>query len=156
VTKKAGISFTHVNGAFGKKLLPETMGGGVAVFDFDNDGKPDILFINSCYWPGFEKEGKQPTLTLYRNKGNFEFEDVTEQAGLAVTMYGMGVTVGDYDNDGWTDILVTGVGGNRLFHNEADGNGGRKFVDVTAQAGDLKEDQSWPTAMGEEFLKINT
>ncbi|MBI3409024.1 MAG: CRTAC1 family protein [Planctomycetes bacterium] len=156
VTAKAGIHFTHVNGAFGKKLLPETMGGGVAVFDFDNDGKPDILFINSCYWPGFEKDGKAPTLALYRNKGNFEFEDVTEQAGLAVTMYGMGVTVGDYDNDGWTDIFITGVGGNRLFHNEPDGKGGRKFVEVTAQAGDLNEGQSWSTAKGDDFLKVST
>lgn len=152
VTAKTGIDFTHVNGAFGMKLLPETMGGGVAVFDFDNDGKPDILFINSCYWPGHEGGAKAPTLALYRNKGNFQFENVTEQAGLAITMYGMGVTVGDYDNDGWTDVFITGVGGNRLFHNEPDGKGGRKFVEVTAKAGDIGEDQSWPNAKGDDFL----
>src|SRR5262249_2975301 len=114
--------------------------------------KPDILFINSCYWPGFEKEGKAPTLALYRNKGNFQFEDVTEKVGLNITMYGMGVTVGDYDNDGWPDIFVTAVGGNRLFHNEPDGNGGRKFGEGTAKAGDLADDRSWPDVKGDDFL----
>ncbi|MBI3408648.1 MAG: CRTAC1 family protein [Planctomycetes bacterium] len=156
VTASSGIRFTHVNGAFGKMLFPETKSGGVAVFDFDKDGKPDILFINSCYWPGFEKDGKAPTLALYRNKGNFEFEDVTEKAGLAITMFGMGVTVGDYDNDGWPDIFITAVGGNHLFHNEPDGNGGRKFVEVTAQAGDLKDQQNWPAVKGDDFLAYGT
>jgi hypothetical protein len=149
ITKDAHIDFRHVNGSFGKKLLPETMGGGVAVFDFDNDGKQDILFINSCYWPGHEeKQQPPPTLKLYRNKGNYEFEDVTAASGLAVTMYGMGVTVGDYDNDGWPDVFVTGVGGNRLFHNEPDGNGGRRFVDVTAKAG-VGGPGGWPTSSGQ-------
>lgn len=152
VTARSGIRFVHVNGAFGKRLLPETMGGGVAVLDFDKDGKPDILFINYCYWPGFEKGDKSPTLALCRNKGTFEFEDVTEKAGLAITMYGMGVTVGDYDNDGWPDIFITGVGGNRLFRNEPDGNGGRKFVEMTCQAGDLFDAQSWPDGKGDAFL----
>src|SRR6516165_6651058 len=76
-----------------------------------------------------------PTLALYRNKGDRTFEDVTKKAGLDVTMYGMGVTVGDYDNDGYPDIFVTGIGGNRLFRNVSDGNGGRRFVDVTTEAG---------------------
>src|SRR5207237_20801 len=101
VTAKAGIRFTHTNGAFVKKLLPETMGSGVAFLDFDNDGHQDLLFVNSCYWPGFEeKDRPPPTLALYRNKGDGTFEDVTAACGVAVTMYGMGVTVGAYDNDG--------------------------------------------------------
>src|SRR5437868_6375320 len=75
ITKAAGISFRHVNGSFGRKLLPETMGAGVAFLDFDNDGKQDLLFVNSCYWPGYEEKDKPaPTLALYRNKGNGEFE----------------------------------------------------------------------------------
>src|SRR5258707_3917476 len=96
ITEKAGIRFKHESGAFGQKLLPETMGSGVAFIDFDNDGHQDILFVNSCPWPGYEN-GERPTLALYRNKGKGVFEDVTRAAGLAVTMYGMGVTVGDYD-----------------------------------------------------------
>jgi hypothetical protein len=136
VTDQSGIRFRHVNGAFGKKLLPETMGSGVAFLDYDNDGRQDLLLVNSCYWPGFEDKSKTPpTLALYRNRGDGTFEDVTEQAGLAVTMYGMGVTAGDYDNDGFIDVFITGVGGNRLFHNVPDGKGGRRFVDVTRTAG---------------------
>jgi hypothetical protein len=144
VTAAAGVRFVHVNGAFGKKLLPETMGSGVAVLDYDKDGKPDLLFINSCFWPGHEERGAAaPTLMLYRNRGHNTFEDVTKQAGLDVTLYGMGVTVGDYDNDGWPDVFVTAVGGNRLYHNTA-GAKGRRFVDVTANAGDLAKFDSWP------------
>lgn len=125
VTKKAGIDFTHTSGAFGKKLLPETMGSGVAFLDYDGDGHQDILFVNSCPWPG-QPEKKDATLKLYRNKGDGNFEDVTEKAGLKVQLYGMGVTCGDFDNDGWTDVFIAGVGGNRLFRN----NKG-KFEDVT-------------------------
>ena len=153
ITRQAGIRFRHTNGAFGQKLLPETMGAGVAFLDYDNDGHPDILFVNSCSWPGHEDKAKPaPTLALYRNKGNGTFDDVTVQAGLNVTMYGMGVTVGDYDNDGWPDVFVTGVGGNRLFHNTADGRGGRRFVDVTRSAG-VGGPGGWPTAGG-DFLKV--
>jgi len=136
ITKQAGINFEHVTGAYGKKLLPETMGSGVAFIDYDNDGWQDILFVNSCYWPNGEYANHPaPTLVLYRNKGNGSFEDVTKKVGLAVTMYGMGVTVGDYDNDGYPDIFVTGIGGNRLFRNVSDGKGGRRFLDVTTEAG---------------------
>jgi hypothetical protein len=151
VTKAAGIRFTHTNGSFGKKLLPETMGSGVAVFDYDGDGKQDILFINSCYWPGHE-DAKQPrpTLALYRNKGDGTFEDVTAACGLTVTTYGMGVAVGDYDNDGFPDLFVTGVGGNRLFRNVPNGKGGRCFVDVTKEAG-VGGPGGWPTT-AKDFL----
>jgi hypothetical protein len=140
VTEQAGIRFTHNNGYSGKKLLPETMGAGVAVIDFDNDGLPDLLFINGRPWPGREKAGEPlPTMKLYHNLGNGKFADVTEAVGLNIPMYGMGATVGDYDNDGFADLFVTGVGGNRLFHNEpapaGKGVKGRWFKDVTAEAG---------------------
>jgi hypothetical protein len=145
VTQPAGIRFTHCNGSFGKKLLPETMGSGVAVFDYDGDGKQDILFVNSRYWPGYEDAKRPaPTLVLYRNNGDGTFEDVTESAGLSrITMYGMGVAVGDYDNDGHPDVFITGLGGNRLLHNEPNGNGGRCFVDVTKISG-LGGPGGWP------------
>jgi hypothetical protein len=149
ITDKAGIRFVHTNGAFGKKLLPETMGSGVAFLDFNKDGKPDILFINSCYWPGHEDKGHRPTLALYRNDsggGTIRFTDVTEECHLNVTMYGMGVTVGDYDNDGWPDIFVTGVGGNRLFRNVE----GRYFEDTTAKAG-VGGPGGWPEGV-RDFL----
>jgi hypothetical protein len=156
VTEKAGVHFVHTNGSFGKKLLPETMGPGVAFFDYDNDDKPDLLFVNSCYWPGHEKEGERPTLKLYRNRGDGAFAEVTEEAGLAVTMYGMGVTTGDYDNDGWTDLFITGVGGNRLFHNEPlDAKTqelGRRFREVTAEAG-VAGPGGWPRTPVSDFLK---
>jgi hypothetical protein len=150
VTARAGINFAHTNGSFGKKLLPETMGGGVAFFDFNKDGKPDLLFINSCYWPGHTGKGPTPTLRLYRNDsagGEIKFTDVTKEYGLDVTMYGMGVTVGDFDNDGWPDVFVTGVGGNRLFRNI----GGKRFEDVTAKAG-VGGPGGWPADPG-DFLK---
>ena len=97
VTREAGITFTHVNGAYGDKLLPETMGGGVAFFDFDNDGYQDLLFINSCYWPGHVPERTTPpTMALYHNDGHGHFTDVTKGSGLEISAYGMGAeeTVG--------------------------------------------------------------
>jgi hypothetical protein len=152
VTDQAGIRFRHVNGAAGRKLLPETMGPGVAVLDFDRDGWPDLVFVNSCPWPGHPAPaGGEPTLRLYHNKGDGTFEDVTDKAGLAITMYGMGVAVGDYDNDGWPDMFVTGVGGPHLFHNEAAG-GGRRFVDVTEKAG-LGGMRVWPAVSAEDWYK---
>src|SRR5207253_6431157 len=114
----------------------------------------DIIFVNSCYWPGHEEKSKPaPTLAFYRNKGHGEFEDVTEKVGLNVTMYGMGVTVGDYDNDGWPDIFISGVGGNRLFRNVSDGKGGRRFEDVTAAAGVGGSDRM-PALGGADFLQV--
>jgi hypothetical protein len=155
ITQAAGIRFRHVNGAAGKKLLPETMGSGVAFLDYNKDGKQDLLFVNSCPWPG-DNSARPPTLALYRNDGNKHFTDVTRDVGLDITLYGMGVTVGDYDNDGWADIYITAVGGCRLFHNEPDGKGGRKFVDVTADAG-VAGPVRWPTvASAADFYQEET
>ena len=142
ITEEAGIAFVHNNGAYGDKLLPETMGCGVAFFDFDNDGAPDLLFINSSYWPWHIPDGSKPaTHALYHNDGKGRFSDVTAGSGLDVSFYGMGVAIGDYDNDGLEDVFITAVGGNHLFHNE--GNG--KFKDVTAAAGVGGSTNDWST-----------
>jgi hypothetical protein len=129
VTKQAGIHFVHNNGAFGDKYLPETMGSGVCFIDYNDDGWQDILFVNSMDWPGHGKQKSYPA--LYRNNHDGTFTDVTRQAGLDVQMYGMGCTVGDYDNDGYDDLYITALNGNHLFHNQRNGT----FKDVTAQAG---------------------
>lgn len=133
VTAEAGIRFVHFNGAKGEKLLPETMGGGVAFDDLDGDGDPDLLFINGMPWPWdrTEKSGPLPTHALYRNEGQGRFVDITAGSGLDVPQYGMGVAVGDYDNDGLPDVFISGVYTNRLFRNL----GGGRFRDVTAAAG---------------------
>src|SRR6266478_10075157 len=108
ITRQAGILFTHVNGAYGEKLLPEAMGGGVAFLDYDNDDHQDLLFVNSTYWPGHVPKGTQPpTLALYHNDGHGHFTDVTQGSGLEVSYYGMGVAIGDYDTDGSSDIFIT-------------------------------------------------
>ena len=130
ITAQAGIHFTHNNGAFGKKWLPETMGPGCAFIDYDNDGWPDILLVNGTDFPGHPKSGAT-TPKLYHNNHNGTFTDVTAKAGLAVSFFGMGVAVGDYDNDGFDDIFITAVGQSHLFHN----NGNGTFTDVTKSAG---------------------
>ncbi len=130
VTQQAGIRFRHNNGAFGKKYLPETNGSGCAFIDYDNDGWQDILLINSMDFDDAPKK-RRSVMALYHNNQNGTFADVTTQAGLAKSIYGQGVAVGDYDNDGWDDIFVTALGQNRLFRNL--GNG--KFADVTAKVG---------------------
>jgi len=129
VTASAGLSFRHNNGAYGGKLLPETLGSGCAFLDYDNDGWQDILLVNGADWPGHHKQVS--TLRLYRNNRNGTFTDVTRAAGLDVEMYGMGVAVGDFDNDGFSDIFVTCVGQSRLFRNTGRG----AFVDVTRASG---------------------
>jgi enediyne biosynthesis protein E4 len=128
VTRQAGIHFIHNNGAFGKMWLPEAMGSGVAFIDYNNDGWPDILLINGEDWPGHFRHHSY--MALYRNNHDGTFTDVTRQAGLDVDMYGMGVAIGDYDNDGCDDIFVTALGQNHLFHN----NGNGTFTDVTKKA----------------------
>ena len=143
ITAAAGIKFIHNNGAYGDKLLPETMGGGVAFLDYDNDGHQDLLFINSTYWPGHVPPGQQPpTMALYHNDGRGRFTDATAGSGLDVSFYGMGVAVGDNDNDGLPDVFITAVGGNRLFHNEGKG----KFRDVTQAAGVGVSTNDWSTS----------
>lgn len=129
VTTAAGIRFTHMSGAFGRKYLPETMGSGAAFLDADGDGRQDVLLINSTTWPG--RPASKAVMALYRNNGDGTFSDVTARAGLAVPLYGMGVAAGDFDNDGLVDIYVTALGRNRLFRNL----GGLKFADVTDKAG---------------------
>ena len=143
ITVASGINFIHVNGAYGEKLLPETMGGGVAFFDFDGDGHQDLLLINSTYWPGHAPAGAKPaTPALYHNDGHGHFTDVTAGSGLDVSLYGMGVAVGDFDNDGLPDVFISCVGGNHLFHNL--GNG--KFKDVTVESGLGGGGPAWSTS----------
>ncbi len=141
VTERAGIDFIHVSGATGKKLLPETMGGGVAFLDFDDDGDQDLLLVNSTRWPG--DPGDRPTMALYGNDGTGRFQDVTHAAGLDVTFYGQGIAVGDVDSDGRTDVFITALGPNHLFLNR-----GGRFEDVTASAGVAGEAHRWSTSAG--------
>ena len=129
VTAAAGIQFRHNSGAFGAKYLPETMGPGCAFFDYDGDGWLDILLVNGMDWPGHKRQRTTPR--LYRNNRNGTFTDVTRAAGLDVELYGMGVAVGDFNNDGFADLLITAVGQNRLFQNTGKGH----FIDVTEKAG---------------------
>jgi hypothetical protein len=150
VTAASGVRFTHYNGSSGgEKLLPETMGGGVAVFDYDGDGKPDVLFVGSGWWPASTETDIGPTpLKLYKNLGGMKFEDVTKQVGFdKINCYGMGVAVGDYDNDGKPDVFVSCVGKHRLFRNIE----GKRFEDVTAAAG-VAGPADVPQVTREQFL----
>lgn len=151
VTEQAGIKFVHENGAAGEKLLPETMGAGCAFLDFDNDGDQDLLFVNGSRWPWDQRTPAKPSpLALYRNDGHGKFTDVGAELGLDQTFYGTGVAVGDYDNDGWVDLFISGIGAdpnavtgpNHLFHNDA----GKKFTDVTAAAGVAGRKGEWSTS----------
>jgi len=129
VADEAGIDFTHVTGAFGEKWMPETMGSGAGFLDYNGDGWPDILLVNSSEWPGHES-GADGRTRLYRNLGDGRFRDVTSEAGIDLVIYGMGATFADYDADGDTDIYVTAVGPNHLLRND-----GGRFTDVTAATG---------------------
>jgi len=128
VAEAWGVRFRHVNGAFGQKYLPETMGSGVAVLDYDGDGRQDLLFVSSTRFPGRPEAPGYPA--LYRNLGGGRFQDVSAASGLRIELYGMGVATGDYDNDGDPDVYLTALGENRLLRND-----GGRFRDVTREAG---------------------
>lgn len=130
ITESAGIDFVHETGAFGEKWMPETMGSGGGFLDYDGDGRPDIFLVNSRTWPGHETPGNKATPKLYRNLGNGKFADVTAEAGLDFSIYGMGCAFADYDADGDLDIYLTAVGDNKLLRND-----GGRFVDVARQLG---------------------
>lgn len=143
--KELGIDFVHVNGAAGRKWMPETMGGGVAVLDYDGDGRPDLLFVSGTPWPtGQRVRNPGSSLALYRNEGNGadglpRFRNVTRAGGLERVFYGMGASVADYDNDGRDDIYVTALNRNFLFHNR-----GGRFEEVSSPAG--VRDNGWGTS----------
>lgn len=138
ITAEAGIDWKHVNGMEGEKLLPETMGGGAAVFDYDRDGDNDLLFVGGTTWPWAKAPNPNPrSLCLYRNDGKAKFEDVTDAVGLTRNFYGVGPAVGDYDNDGWPDLFITAVGKCILFRNDHG-----KFQDVTSGSG-IEIESAW-------------
>lgn len=131
IAQKAGIHFVTENSPTPEKHQPETMLAGVALFDYDGDGLLDIYLVNGAEMPSLVKTGPKYSNRLYHNNGDGTFTDVTERAGLAGAGYGMGVAVGDYDNDGRPDLFLANLTGNQLFHNNGDGT----FTDVTAKAG---------------------
>src|SRR5438034_10534272 len=138
VTSFLGVDFNYLSSHTPKHYLVETMGGGVALFDYDNDGRLDIFLVNGAPLQDTTPKGTIPTMAgpaywnrLFHQKPDRIFEDVTEKAGLQGFGYGMGVAVGDYDNDGFEDLYVTAHGGNKLYHNNGDGT----FTDVTEKAG---------------------
>lgn len=157
VTDTAGITFVQENGAAGEKLLPETMGTGGAFFDYDLDGDEDMLLVNAQRWPWDTRPRpeQRPTLELWQNDGTGRFQDVTEAAGLDVSLYGQGCAVGDFDNDGDPDIFISAlapvaaaaaesaIGPHRLFRNDRG-----RFVDVTVEAGVAGEPLDWGTSCG--------
>ncbi len=131
VATSAGVDFVLRNSPTSRKNIIETMPGGMAIFDYNGDGRPDIYFTNGAAIPSLEKDSPRYFNRLYRNDGGMKFTDVTEAAGVAGAGYSMGVAAADYDNDGHVDLFVAGVNRNILYHNL--GNG--KFEDVTAKAG---------------------
>ena len=140
LAEKAGLSGENIFGGIDtKKYIIETTGNGVAIFDYDNDGWPDIFLVNGTRLEGFPA-GKAPTNRLYRNNHDGTFSDVTEKAGLTATGWGQGVCVGDYDNDGWEDVYVTYYGKNRLFHNDHG-----VFRQVAEKAGVAGSGKDWGT-----------
>jgi enediyne biosynthesis protein E4 len=149
ITTQAGIHFKHECGAYGDKLLPETMGGGCAFLDYDGDGDQDVLLVNSCKW-GWDRTnpttpGDIPPAAgaLFQNDGRGNFQDVSNQAGLKQAFYAQGVAVGDYDNDGDVDLYFSAVGTGHLFQNT-----GGQFVDITEEAGVAGSPSDWGTSCG--------
>src|ERR1700719_537684 len=131
VIEQSKIRFTLRNSVSPQRYTFETMAGGVALLDYNNDGLLDIFFTNGAAIPSLEKSDASYSNRLFRNNGDGTFTDVTEKAGLQGIGYSMGVAAGDYDNDGFVDLYVTGVNRNQLFHNNGDGT----FTDVTEKAG---------------------
>ena len=128
---EAGLVFTLENSATPEKFLPETMAGGIAAFDYDNDGRIDIFFTNGAELPGMVKSSPKFWNRLFRNLGNGRFQDVTHETGLAGEGYSIGASAADFDGDGFVDLFVTGVNGNHLYRNTGKGN----FQEVTQEAG---------------------
>lgn len=143
VTEAAGIRFRHTSGAVGERLLPETMGGGVAFFDYDRDGDQDLLLVDSRSWPWDRETPQGGHPVLYANHGDGTFEDVTASAGLAdIMIYGMGVAIADVDGDGFRDVYLTAVGENRMLMNRD----GVRFDDVTDQLGVAGDAKDWSSS----------
>ncbi len=143
ISAESGVDFVHVNGAYGERLLPETMGGGVAVLDYDQDGLQDLLFVNSGTWPWREQPPPPVAVGLYRNLGNGKFSNQTDGSGLQTPgLYGMGVAVADINGDGHPDLFLSGLGKNRLFINQQDG----RFEDISESAGVSGADDAWSTS----------
>ncbi len=143
ITKEAGLTFKHQNAARGDKYLPETMGSGAAFFDADGDGDQDLFLVNSTHWDDAPAStDPKPSHAFYLNDGKGHFADATRDAGLGHTAFGMGVAVGDYDNDGDPDLLVTALGGNALFQNDGKGH----FTDATEQTGVRGSSTGWCTS----------
>src|SRR2546425_3832448 len=148
IAAEVGLNFRHFNGATGQRYMPEIMGAGVALFDYDNDGDLDVYLIQGSTLEENKKThlppGWKPGNRLFQNElsetGKLKFTDVTEQAGVGLAGYGMGVAVGDYDIDGFQDLYVTNFGHNVLYHNNGDGT----FTDVTAEAG--VDEPRWGTS----------
>ncbi|MBK1706218.1 RNA-binding protein [Halochromatium glycolicum] len=142
ITEQAGIDFVHINGAYGDRLMPETIGSGAAFFDYDRDGDQDLFLVNSREWREHQTLETPPTQALYRNDGSGRFEDVTAEAGLAITTYGMGVAIGDIDGDDWPDLYLTSLNENRLFRNRGDGT----FEEMTELAGVGGAEDLWSSS----------
>ena len=141
ITAEAGLNFVHTNAATGQKWLPETMGSGCAFVDYDNDGHQDIVLLNSTRWP-WEKSSTTSSVRIYHNDGKGHFTETTASLGLNISCYAMGVASGDYDNDGFPDLVVTSVGVTYLLHNE----GGKAFRDSTVGSGLASPNNAWGTS----------
>src|SRR6516165_10876282 len=129
-TKQAGINFKHENGASPQKYLPETMSAGALIFDYDQDGWPDLFLVNGGSFVD-RAAAAAAQHRLYHNNQDGTFKDTTAASGIVVSGFGMGACSADYDNDGWPDLYITSFGGNKLYHN----NGNGTFTDVTEKAG---------------------
>ncbi|MDJ0657658.1 MAG: CRTAC1 family protein [Xanthomonadales bacterium] len=142
VTAESGVDFEFVTGARGERLLPETMVGGVAVLDFDNDGDQDLLLVGGNHWPWSGESPLDASVGLFANDGTGRFRRVDRELELTTSRYGMGAAVGDYDGDGFLDIFISALGGNQLFRNRS----GVGFEDVTKSLGVAGDPKGWSTA----------